>query len=45
MLVVFPPIFVADTKITYGYNFVCGHYMFFFFYKHGVYKHIQAQVW
>ena len=22
MLVVFPPIFVADTKIIYGYNFV-----------------------
>ena len=22
MLVVFPPIFVADTKVIYGYNFV-----------------------
>ena len=22
MLVVFPPIFVADTKLIYGYNFV-----------------------
>ena len=24
MLVVFPPIFVADTKITYAYNFVAS---------------------
>ena len=32
MLVVFPPIFVADTKMIYGYNFVAPFSTFIFFF-------------
>ena len=45
MLVVFPPIFVADTRIIYGYNFVAPLKNF----KKPCllirYVHVQSQQW
>ena len=43
MLVVISPIFVADTKIIFGYNFVAS-LIFFFFYFFFLYIYIETHL-
>ena len=44
MLVVISPIFVADTKIIFGYNFVASLIFFFFFHIIFLYIYIETHL-